>query len=164
VNGLELFRLGRALMKIGEQAIATAGYQPLPTSVRLIVADVFEHPDSAVGEIAERTGFPQSHVSASVARLRDAGAFVTVADPADRRRTLVRTSANVRRRAAQAQRSPGPINGPLGAALGTPDARAVGKVIAMLEALARRLAVRRARGGLRRGPHVVGRSLRVRSR
>jgi DNA-binding MarR family transcriptional regulator len=164
VNGLELFRLGRALMKIGEQAIATAGHQPLPTSIRLIVADVFEHPDSAVGEIAARTGFPQSHVSASVARLRDAGAFVTVADPADRRRTLVRTSPDVGRRAARAQRAPVPIDGPLAASLGTGDARTIGKVIASLEALARRLVLRRPRGGPRPRPHVVGRSLRVRSR
>ncbi len=36
-----------------------------PTSVRMILVNVSEHPDSSIGEIASRTGFPQSHVSAS---------------------------------------------------------------------------------------------------
>jgi hypothetical protein len=47
------------------------------------------HPGSSVSEITERTGFPQSQVSLSVARLRELGAVLTAPDPADRRRTLV---------------------------------------------------------------------------
>lgn len=53
------------------------------------MVDVFENPDSTIGQIVERTGFPQSHVSASVARLRDSGMIVTTIDSEDRRRTLV---------------------------------------------------------------------------
>ena len=101
MNALELFLLGRKLMKLGEQAIpTTAGFHQLPTSVRSILIDVFEHPNSSVGEITTRTGFPQSHVSAAVARLREGGALVTTVDPNDRRRTLVRPSPEVPRRAA----------------------------------------------------------------
>jgi DNA-binding IclR family transcriptional regulator len=39
----------------------------------MVLIDVSEHADSSIGEIAARTGFPQSHVSASVARLRELG-------------------------------------------------------------------------------------------
>jgi hypothetical protein len=46
-------------------------------------------------------------VSASVTRLRQAGALITVTDPADRRRTLVSPDPAVRRR----HRLSGPDNG-----------------------------------------------------
>ena len=47
--------------------------------------DTFAFPDSSVGEIATRTGLPQSYVSTVVARLRDLNALETRADPDDRR-------------------------------------------------------------------------------
>jgi SAM-dependent methyltransferase/DNA-binding MarR family transcriptional regulator len=138
MNALELYLLGRRLMKLGEQAIpATAGFHQLPTSVRSILIDVFEHPNSSVGEITARTGFPQSHVSAAVARLRDGGALVTTVDPNDRRRTLVRPSPEVPRRAARLVSAP--VDGALAAALGTKDPREVAEAVAALQALARRL-------------------------
>jgi len=90
MNASELFLLGRKLMKLGEGAIPDSGQPGVNTTVRLVIADVTEHPGSSVSEITERTGFPQSLVSLSVARLRDFGAVVTAPDPADRRRTLVR--------------------------------------------------------------------------
>src|SRR5215470_7868218 len=98
MSGLELFLLGRNLMKIGEEAIraeaslaiAMRGSSTrLPTSVRSVLIDVCQHPNSSIGEITARTGFPQSHVAASVARLRKERAVVTVVDSSDRRRTLV---------------------------------------------------------------------------
>jgi len=147
VNGLELFLLGRKLMKIGEDAIPRVGFHQLPTSVRSIMVDVFEHPDSSVGEITARTRFPQSHVSSAVARLRDAGIFVTTVDPKDRRRTLVRASPDVPRRAAQIASAP--IDPVLAAALGTADQREITEVVRSLEALAQRLtpdALARIRG------------------
>ena len=55
----------------------------------------FASPDSSIGEIAARTGLPQSYVSETVAKLRDEGAFETRPDPADGRRTLVKVSATV---------------------------------------------------------------------
>src|SRR5947207_4856 len=93
-------------MKIGEEAIVRAGFHHLPTSVRSILVDVFEHPNSSIGEITARTGFLQSHVSAAVARLRDGGAFVTTVDPQDRRRTRVRPAPEILRRATHLRSAP----------------------------------------------------------
>jgi DNA-binding transcriptional ArsR family regulator len=90
VNGLELLMLGRTLIKLGSAAMPVLGDESLPASVRSIRIDVTLHPDSSVGEIAARTGFPQSHVSASIARLQEHGAVTAAPDPRDRRRTLVR--------------------------------------------------------------------------
>jgi DNA-binding MarR family transcriptional regulator len=137
VNGLELFLLGRKLMKIGEEAIHSAGYFPLPTSVRSILADIFEHQNTSIGEITARTGFPQSHVSAAVARLRTGGALITSTDAHDRRRTLVRISPAVSRRAAQPM--PAPIDIALAEALGPHEARELAETVATLEALAERI-------------------------
>jgi DNA-binding MarR family transcriptional regulator len=52
--------------------------------------------------IKVRTGFAQSHVSESVARLKERGLIATSADPADRRRTRV-TLSEVARRAVLAR-------------------------------------------------------------
>jgi DNA-binding MarR family transcriptional regulator len=139
MDGVELFRLGRNLMKIGEQAIHSAGFHELPTSVRSIMIDVFEHPGSSVGEIAARTGFPQSHVSASVARLQSGGVLMTAVDPRDRRRTLVRASPEVQPMAVR-HRGAAPVDDALAEALGTTDPGRVAEVVATLEGLARRLA------------------------
>jgi DNA-binding MarR family transcriptional regulator len=146
VNGLELFLLGRKLMKIGEEAIHSAGYFPLPTSIRSILADIFEHQNTSIGEITARTGFPQSHVSAAVARLRTGGALITTTDPHDRRRTLVRISPEVTRRAAQPM--PAPIDTALAAALGTHDPHEIAETVTTLEALAQRINRRSRAPGL----------------
>src|SRR5258708_7658198 len=92
MNALELLVLGRRLMKIAGDAMPAAGSDQVPSSVRSVAIDVSEHQDTSIGEIAARTGFPQSHVSLAVARLKDGGVFVTTVDPRDRRRTLVRAS------------------------------------------------------------------------
>jgi DNA-binding MarR family transcriptional regulator len=57
--------------------------------------DARAFPDSSVGEVATRTGLPQSYVSEMVAKLRDLGALETRADSADRRRTLVKVSDSI---------------------------------------------------------------------
>lgn len=133
MDGLELFRLGRTLMKIGENAIPKSGFHRLPTSVRSVMIDVFEHPDSSIQEITERTGFPQSHVSASVARLRAAGVFVTADDPRDRRRTLVRQAPGLPARAA---RFSAPVDDAIAAAIGTDEPARVAEIVTALERLA----------------------------
>jgi DNA-binding MarR family transcriptional regulator len=86
VNATDLFLLGRTLMGLAERALP---HGVINTSVRLVLVDVAYHPGSSISEITERTGFPQSHVSQSVARLREIGVVDTTDDPADRRRTLV---------------------------------------------------------------------------
>ena len=146
MSGLELFLLGRNLMKIGEEAIraeaslaiAMRGSSTrLPTSVRSVLIDVCQHPNSSIGVITARTGFPQSHVSASVARLRTERAVVTAVDSSDRRRTLVGPSRESPPRLAHPD--PGPVHRVLVAALGTEDRAEVAGVATALETLARRL-------------------------
>jgi DNA-binding MarR family transcriptional regulator len=117
MNGLSLFLLGRRLMKLGEEAIPSSGFRELPTSVRSVLVDAFSYPDSSISEIASRTGFPQSHVSMSVARLRELGALSTRADPSDRRRTLVRATSGALERGAE--RGSDPVDATLRAAMVT---------------------------------------------
>ncbi|WP_412543901.1 helix-turn-helix domain-containing protein [Longispora sp. K20-0274] len=136
MNGIELFLLGRTLTKLGEQAIPEPGgrHSTSNRSVLIVAADIRENPGTSVGEIAERTGFPQSKVSACVARLREAGAVQTAADPADRRRLLIRPAGRVSPRVAAVRAAD--VADVLAAALG-PDALA--EVTAALDTLARHL-------------------------
>ncbi|MFI6446712.1 MarR family transcriptional regulator [Kitasatospora sp. NPDC050543] len=144
MNGVELFLLGRTLMKIGEEAMPAPAPAPgagrpsgSTRSVLIVLSDVVGHPDSAIGEIAARTGLPQSQVSTAVAGLRETGSIETVADPADRRRLLVRQAAEVSARVAEV-RSAG-IDDALAAALGDGEPQRLQEVTAALEVLARHL-------------------------
>src|ERR1700745_3485177 len=101
MNGLELFLLGRRLMRLGQSAVPSGRFQGLPTSVQSVLIDVFEHPDTAIGGIVTRTGLPQSHVSTSVARLIRVGVLEKRVDPNDGRRTLVRPTGGIRERIRQ---------------------------------------------------------------
>jgi DNA-binding MarR family transcriptional regulator len=136
VNAVELYLLGRKLMKIAEEALPKPPTGGPPTSVRMILIDIAEHPDCSVGEIAARTGFPQSHVSTSIARLRDLGALVTSTDPRDRRRTLTRLAPGIRQRSRRAEV---PVDAVLTEALGSSDPTEVEEVIEALDGLAARL-------------------------
>jgi DNA-binding MarR family transcriptional regulator len=137
MNGLELFLLGRKLMKLGEEAIPPSRFHHVPTSVRSVLVDVYEHPGSSVSEITARTGFPQSHVSASVSRLREAGGVITATDPTDRRRTLVSPNPQVRR--GLSSMSWEPVDALLVRAIGTGDPADAADAVAALELLARLL-------------------------
>jgi DNA-binding MarR family transcriptional regulator len=138
VDGLELFQLGRTLMRIGEAALKGAdGSSPVPPGVTLIMMDVVEHPGSAVREIVERTGFPQGHVSTCVARLRERGVVETTVDPADGRRTLV--TAATRFVEQVAGRRGTPVDAALADVAGIEDPREVAGTIAALDALARKV-------------------------
>lgn len=140
VNGIELFLLGRTLMKIGEEAMPTEGVGEHPTSVRtvlIVVSDVRGHPGTSVGEIASRTGLPQSAVSAAVARLKTVGSVETVTDPKDRRRSLIREAAAPPDRVTQVRAAP--VDRAVAEALGTDDPQRVADTVAALEELARRL-------------------------
>jgi DNA-binding MarR family transcriptional regulator len=143
MNGTELFRLGRRLMKLGIAGIPPSGFRELPTSVRMVLVDVYEHPGGTIGQIVERTGFPQSIVSAAVARLRESGALETTTDPADRRRTLVAPTLEHQARAARAEHEQPPIDDLLAAALverlGPGGVEHLAEATAALEALARLL-------------------------
>jgi len=149
MDGVELFLLGRTLMKIGEDALPEppggSGRHPGSTRNTLIAAsDISAHPGTTVGETAARTGLPQSQISAAVARLKEAGAVRTEPDPADRRRTLVRPAERPSARIA-AVRAAG-VDAALAAALGPdPDPVRLAEVTAALDVLARHLSPRHTR-------------------
>jgi DNA-binding MarR family transcriptional regulator len=127
-------------MKLGVQAFPPSAFRDMPTSVRMVLVDVAEHPGGTIGQIVERLGFPQSHVSAAVARLRDDGMLVTNVDPADRRRTLVSLSPEHLANVERAQHTLPPVDDLLVAALverlGAEGADHVGEATAALDLLA----------------------------
>jgi DNA-binding MarR family transcriptional regulator len=133
MKALDLYLLGRRLMKLGEEEMRGRDAPAVPTGMRLIVTDVAGHPGSSIGEITARTGLPQSHVSQSVARLRDRGALETTRDPADGRRTLVRLSPRIPDTAAQ--RGSVSADAALGEAMGVTDPRAVAELVTALESV-----------------------------
>lgn len=140
MNGVELFLLGRALMKIGEAAMPAEGVDDRASSVRtvlVVVSDLRAHPETSVGEIVARTGLPQSAVSAAVARLREAGSIVAHQDPRDRRRTLIRVAPELSERVLEIRATT--VDAALAEALGTDDPGRVAETVAMLESLASRL-------------------------
>ncbi|WP_188186766.1 MarR family transcriptional regulator [Nonomuraea sp. SYSU D8015] len=92
MNIARMRRLGRRLVELARTDDGEAG-RPMPTpGEEAVFEDVLRHPGSSVGEISARTGFAQSHVSASVARMRERGLVETGPDPADGRRTQVRVA------------------------------------------------------------------------
>jgi DNA-binding MarR family transcriptional regulator len=97
MDGVRLHRLGKRLIDLAREVTTEAGGSSLTPCEVAVLEDVLQNPDSPVGDIQARTGFAQSHVSASVARLKDRGLIETVPDPADRRRTRVRLAAHTRR-------------------------------------------------------------------
>jgi DNA-binding MarR family transcriptional regulator len=135
VNGLQLFLLGRKLMKLGEDALPPSGFQQMPTSVRSVLVDIYSNPGSSVSEITARTGFPQSHVSAAVARLREKGGVITTTDPADRRRTLVSPNPEITDRLPT--QTWGSVDAVLAKAIGADDPEQTAAAVAALELLAR---------------------------
>jgi DNA-binding MarR family transcriptional regulator len=133
----DLIVLGRQLTRIGETVMRGQGPPAQPTVAGMVLADVFAHPGSSISEITARTGMPQSHVSETVARLREQGTVESFPDSADRRRTLVRVSAqhpqNVMRAALV------PADAELTAALGDISPDEAANIIKTLEVLAARL-------------------------
>lgn len=139
MNGVELFLLGRTLMKLGEQAMpAPPGTSVGGThSVLVALSDLVQHPGTTVGEIAARTGLPQSQVSTAVARLKEAGSIVTAPDPADRRRLLIDRAPEVSDRVREVRASS--VDDTLAAALGTDDPAVRQRISDALDLLARHL-------------------------
>jgi DNA-binding MarR family transcriptional regulator len=141
---MELFLLGRRLMEIAERLLPQG---KATTSLRLVLIDVAYHPATAISEITERTGFPQSLVSLSVAKLREIGVVETAPDPVDRRRTLVHTTEQMRSRAQK--RAGSSIETAILAQLGPENEDQVGEALAALDVLARLLTPEVMTDGLR---------------
>jgi DNA-binding MarR family transcriptional regulator len=134
VDGLRLYLLGRQLVKIADASFERAGTEAPPRALTLVLEDIVTNPGSAISEITSRTGFPQSHVSTSVARLRGRGIVETFADPDDGRRTLVRANPSYVR--AARRRGTNPADDAIAAALEGANPATVRKVVAALELLA----------------------------
>jgi len=100
-----------------------------------VLEDVITHPESSVSEIAEHTGFVQSHVSASVARLAQRGVLTTGSDPTDGRRTRVRATEQTLN--AISRRASRRIDDTLASAV--TDPAAARRVTALLDELAQLL-------------------------
>lgn len=133
MDGFELFQLGRTLMKLGEQAMPETGFRQLSGPARTVLFDIAENPDSSISEITSRVRFPQSQVSACVTRLRDNGVVETAADPRDRRRTLVRLTAETLRRTGS--RPVAEIDAALAGALGSTGPARIARVKHVLDDL-----------------------------
>ena len=129
MDGGELHRLGKRLIELSRQATGSSGDM---TAAELAVLEALvRNPDTTVGEIARRTGFVQSHVSVSVARLSERGVVASRKDPADHRRTLLKVTD--RAMAAIIRRARRQVDEVVDAAFPNPaDAR---RALALLEEL-----------------------------
>jgi DNA-binding MarR family transcriptional regulator len=96
MDGVQLLRLGKRLVDLARDVTVQAGESSLTPGEIAVLETVLRYPDSSVGEIHVRTGFVQSHVSVSVARLRERGLIEITPDPADRRRTRARLTEPAR--------------------------------------------------------------------
>ena len=134
MKSTDLFLLGRQLMKLAEEGLPGQG---LNNSVRMVLIDIGANPGSSISEITARTGYPQSHVSTSVNRLREFGAVRTEVDPRDRRRTLVWIVPKAIRRARS--RVGSTADAAIARALGNPPSSELAEVMAALDLLTERL-------------------------
>jgi DNA-binding MarR family transcriptional regulator len=82
--------LSRVLRRSGE---AHVGLDPLPASEFDVLQYVSTHPDPSVSEVARALRLQTSNVSTTVRSLVERGLVERVADPADQRRSLLRSSA-----------------------------------------------------------------------
>jgi DNA-binding MarR family transcriptional regulator len=137
MDAARLQRLGKRLVELSRAVVTDAGDMPLTPGEVAVLTDAIRHPDSSVTDIHARTGFVQSHVSASVARLRERHLVQTMVDPADGRRTRVRvTDAAISAIMGRAGRQ---VDTAIGEAVtGAAEAR---RVVALLDELAELLAI-----------------------
>ena len=97
MDGGQLHLLGKRLLELSRAVTTQAGDPTLTPGELAVLEDALTHPGSSVSQIQVRTGFVQSHVSVSVARLQQRGLVDTISDPDDGRRTRVRVSEAARR-------------------------------------------------------------------
>ncbi|HEY7596586.1 MAG TPA: MarR family transcriptional regulator [Actinophytocola sp.] len=132
MDGGELHRLGKRLIDLSRQVTGEPGDLTLTPGEAAVLEDVIKHPNGSVSEISTRTGFVQSHVSASVSRLKRRRLLATAGDPRDGRRTRVRATRDTLR--AVDRRGERGIDGTVRDAVG--DTTKAGRVTALLDELA----------------------------
>jgi DNA-binding MarR family transcriptional regulator len=116
----QLHRLGRRLIELSRAATSDTGDQAMTPAEAAVIEDVIKNPGASVTEISQRTGFVQSHVSASMARLRERGLLETSPDPLDGRRITVQITRSASR--AIKHRSGRPIEDTIEKAVTDPNA------------------------------------------
>jgi DNA-binding MarR family transcriptional regulator len=151
VDSGQLHRLGRRLIELSRAATTDSGDQPMTPVQVAIIDDVIKNPGTGVTAIGHRIGFVQSHVSASVARLRERGVLETAPDTSDGRRTRVQVTQSAM--PAIVRRAQRPINNTITTAVG--DAETARRVTAMLDELAEFLLMRRTRTDTSTGRHAL---------
>jgi Winged helix DNA-binding domain len=77
----QMRRLGKCLIELSGVVAGAPGDHLLTLGEAAVLEDAMEHPGTSVREVHQRSGFAQSHVSASVVRLKERGLLTTIADP-----------------------------------------------------------------------------------
>ncbi|MBV9292220.1 MAG: MarR family transcriptional regulator [Frankiales bacterium] len=132
MNGSELHRLGKLLIDLSRDATTSAGESDLTPAEVAILEYALQNPGCTITELRDRTGFAQSHVSASVAKLAE-NALVTVArDDQDGR--VSRVTLAPRARQAIRRRASRPADAVIRSAVGSD--RAAARVGRLLDELA----------------------------
>jgi DNA-binding MarR family transcriptional regulator len=81
MNYGQVHRLGKCLIELSGVVIGAPGGNLLTLGEAAVLEDAIEHPGTSIREVHQRSGFTQSHVSASVARLKERGLLTTIGDP-----------------------------------------------------------------------------------
>ncbi len=126
-------------MKVAEDHLPLGPQGRANTSTRLILIDVAGNSGTSISEIVVRTGFPQSLVSSTVARLKEIGVVDSGPDPADRRRTLVTITPLAGDLARDNPAAAAPVERTLADAMPGAPSHEVAEVVAALKLLARHL-------------------------
>jgi DNA-binding MarR family transcriptional regulator len=134
MKSTDLLVLARRLMKLAGDGLPGQGVN---NNIRFVLLDIGANPGSSITDITLRTGFPQSHVSTSVIKLRELGFVRTEVDPSDRRRTLVWVVPETVKRASN--RITSTADAAIARSMGNPSAAEVAEVIGALELVADRL-------------------------
>jgi DNA-binding MarR family transcriptional regulator len=78
----QMHQLGKRLIELSGVMTGAPGDRPLTLGEVAVLEDAVAHPGASIREIHQRSGFAQSHVSASVVRLKKRGLLTTLGDPA----------------------------------------------------------------------------------
>lgn len=76
-----MHQLGKLLIELSGVMTGAHGDRPLTLGEVAVLEDAVAHPGASIREIHQRSGFAQSHVSASVVRLKERGLLTTLGDP-----------------------------------------------------------------------------------
>jgi len=92
MNLAELYYVGKVLQDCATTGMRSVGESRLSTTEMMVAETLFALGPSAIGVIAQRTGYAQSRVSTVVSALHARGLLTVQTDPHDRRRTIVALS------------------------------------------------------------------------